>query len=144
MWAETHGRRPGRAHQWQRHFWTHARSGRHVHTGQQRVTLQRVGLAHQTKRCALVIMPSRCYEDVTNRPCIPGPGRVAPLLQLPSALTLPDQSVTERPRSSGSLDKVVTLEESVRQLERGVQSGTLSFHFEVFKMHAGAKQHRGI
>ncbi|XP_056902411.1 tyrosine-protein phosphatase non-receptor type 3 isoform X2 [Takifugu flavidus] len=59
-----------------------------------------------------------------------GSGRVAPLLQLPSALTLPDQSVTERPRSSGSLEKVVTLEESMRQLERGVQSGTLSFHFE--------------
>lgn len=76
--------------------------------------------------------------------CVPGSGRVAPLLQLPSALTLPDQSVTERPRSSGSLEKVVTLEESMRQLERGVQSGTLSFHFEVFKIHAGEKQRRGI
>lgn len=38
----------------------------------------------------------------------------------------------------------MTLEESMRQLERGVQSGTLSFHFEVFKIHAGEKQRRGI
>uniref|UniRef100_H3DLY7 protein-tyrosine-phosphatase n=1 Tax=Tetraodon nigroviridis TaxID=99883 RepID=H3DLY7_TETNG len=61
-----------------------------------------------------------------------GPGRVAPLLQLqlPSALTLPDQSATERLHSSGPSGKVVTLEESMRQLERGTQSGTLSFHFE--------------
>lgn len=88
-----------------------------------------------------------CSHAVWRRslwPCAPGPGRVAPLLQLPSALTLPDQSVTERPLSSGSLEKVVTLEESMKQLERGTQSGTLSFHFEVFEIHSGAKHCKGI
>lgn len=38
----------------------------------------------------------------------------------------------------------MTLEESIRQLDRGIQSGTLSFHFEVFKMYSGAKQCREI
>uniref|UniRef100_A0A8C4GHX6 protein-tyrosine-phosphatase n=1 Tax=Dicentrarchus labrax TaxID=13489 RepID=A0A8C4GHX6_DICLA len=32
--------------------------------------------------------------------------------------------------SSGQSERVTTLEESVRQLERGIQSGTLCFHFE--------------
>lgn len=134
MRAEAHGGRPGRAHQRQRHFRTHARPGGHVHTGQQRVPLQGVGLAHQTERCVFAFV-ARCGRGArrpTKRPCVPGPGRVAPLLQLPSALTLPDQSATERPRSIGSMEKVVTLEDSMRRLERGVQSGTLSFHFEVF------------
>uniref|UniRef100_A0A8P4GNF2 protein-tyrosine-phosphatase n=1 Tax=Dicentrarchus labrax TaxID=13489 RepID=A0A8P4GNF2_DICLA len=58
-----------------------------------------------------------------------GPGRVAPLLQLPPALTLTGQSQGS-PQSSGQSERVTTLEESVRQLERGIQSGTLCFHFE--------------
>ncbi|XP_075868988.1 tyrosine-protein phosphatase non-receptor type 3 isoform X2 [Nelusetta ayraudi] len=66
-----------------------------------------------------------------------GPGRVAPLLQLPSALTLSDQS--EQSHSSGPSERVVTLEESMRQLERGIQSGTLSFHFEnLYRRKPGA------
>lgn len=59
-----------------------------------------------------------------------GPGRAAPLLQLPPALTLNVQSQEEKPRSPGQAERVATLEESMRQLERGVQSGTLCFHFE--------------
>ncbi|KAM8734043.1 tyrosine-protein phosphatase non-receptor type 3 isoform 1-T2 [Acanthopagrus schlegelii] len=59
-----------------------------------------------------------------------GTGRVAPLLQLPSALTLTGQSQGDKPHSPGQSGRVTTLEESVRQLERGIQSGTLSFHFE--------------
>uniref|UniRef100_A0A674DHR3 protein-tyrosine-phosphatase n=1 Tax=Salmo trutta TaxID=8032 RepID=A0A674DHR3_SALTR len=43
-------------------------------------------------------------------------GRVAPLLQFPSALSLTEQGQT--------------LEESMKQLERGIQTGTLTFHFE--------------
>ncbi|XP_033958621.1 tyrosine-protein phosphatase non-receptor type 3 [Pseudochaenichthys georgianus] len=58
-----------------------------------------------------------------------GPGRVAPLLQLPPALTLTCQSQGGRPSPSPS-ERVTTLEESMRQLERGIQSGTLCFHFE--------------
>ncbi|XP_078109108.1 tyrosine-protein phosphatase non-receptor type 3 isoform X3 [Sander vitreus] len=58
-----------------------------------------------------------------------GPGRVTPLLQLPSALTLTSQSQGDKP-SPGQLERVTTLEESMRQLERGIQSGTLCFHFE--------------
>ncbi|KAG8010076.1 Tyrosine-protein phosphatase non-receptor type 3 [Nibea albiflora] len=61
---------------------------------------------------------------------INGPGRVAPLLQLPPALTLTGQSQGDKPQSAGQSERVTTLEESVRQLERGIQSGTLSFHFE--------------
>ncbi|XP_051813369.1 tyrosine-protein phosphatase non-receptor type 3 isoform X3 [Acanthochromis polyacanthus] len=59
-----------------------------------------------------------------------GPGRAAPLLQLPPALTLNVQSQEEKPRSPGQAERVATLEESMRQLERGIQSGTLCFHFE--------------
>ncbi|XP_023118336.2 tyrosine-protein phosphatase non-receptor type 3 isoform X1 [Amphiprion ocellaris] len=59
-----------------------------------------------------------------------GPGRAAPLLQLPPALTLNIQSQEEKPRSPGQAERVATLEESMRQLERGIQSGTLCFHFE--------------
>ncbi|XP_032375365.1 tyrosine-protein phosphatase non-receptor type 3 isoform X2 [Etheostoma spectabile] len=58
-----------------------------------------------------------------------GPGRMAPLLQLPSALTLTSQSQGDKP-SPGQSERVTTLEESMRQLERGIQSGTLCFHFE--------------
>ncbi|GAA6220706.1 tyrosine-protein phosphatase non-receptor type 3-like [Lates japonicus] len=59
-----------------------------------------------------------------------GPGRVAPLLQLPPALTLTGQSQGDKPQSPGQSERVTTLEESMRQLERGIQSGTLCFHFE--------------
>lgn len=58
-----------------------------------------------------------------------GPGRVAPLLQFPPTLSLTSQS-QEKPQSPGQSERVTTLEESMRQLERGIQSGTLSFHFE--------------
>ncbi|KAK9513771.1 hypothetical protein VZT92_027277 [Zoarces viviparus] len=58
-----------------------------------------------------------------------GPGRVAPLLQLPPALTLTGQSQGDR-LSPGQSERVTTLEESIRQLERGIQSGTFCFHFE--------------
>lgn len=124
------------------------------HTHDQVVMFIRASRESHSRELALLIRRrgaglSLCQPDVllarySHYYCIPGSGRVAPLLQLPSALTIPDQSVTERPRSSGSLEKVVTLEESMRQLERGVQSGTLSFHFEVFKIHVGEKQCRGI
>ncbi|XP_028281177.1 tyrosine-protein phosphatase non-receptor type 3 isoform X1 [Parambassis ranga] len=59
-----------------------------------------------------------------------GPGRVAPLLQLPPTLTLTVQSQEDKLQSPGQLERVTTLEESMRQLERGIQSGTLCFHFE--------------
>ncbi|XP_038146952.1 tyrosine-protein phosphatase non-receptor type 3 isoform X2 [Cyprinodon tularosa] len=60
-----------------------------------------------------------------------GPGRVMPQLQLSFAalsLTIPAQE--NKPQSPGQLDRAATLEESMKQLERGIQSGTLSFHFE--------------
>ncbi|KAM7383508.1 hypothetical protein PAMP_003154 [Pampus punctatissimus] len=59
-----------------------------------------------------------------------GPGRVAPLLQLPPALTLTSQSQGDKAQSPGQSERVATVEESMRQLERGIQSGTLCFHFE--------------
>ncbi|XP_030014144.1 tyrosine-protein phosphatase non-receptor type 3 isoform X3 [Sphaeramia orbicularis] len=59
-----------------------------------------------------------------------GPGRVAPLLQLPPALTLTGQSQGDKQQSPGQSGRVTTLEESMRQLERSIQSGTLCFHFE--------------
>ncbi|XP_041843632.1 tyrosine-protein phosphatase non-receptor type 3 isoform X2 [Melanotaenia boesemani] len=59
-----------------------------------------------------------------------GPGRVAPLLQLLPTLTLTDQSQEKNPQSPGQSEQVKTLEESMRQLEKGIQSGTLCFHFE--------------
>ncbi|XP_067366759.1 tyrosine-protein phosphatase non-receptor type 3 isoform X1 [Channa argus] len=59
-----------------------------------------------------------------------GPGRVAPLLQLPPALTLTAQPQEDKPHSPSQSERVTTLEESMRQLERGIQSGTLCFHFE--------------
>ncbi|XP_071325241.1 tyrosine-protein phosphatase non-receptor type 3 isoform X2 [Trachinotus anak] len=59
-----------------------------------------------------------------------GPGRLAPLLQLPPALTLTSQSQGDKVQSPGQSERVTTLEESMRQLERGIQSGTLCFHFE--------------
>ncbi|XP_034466453.1 tyrosine-protein phosphatase non-receptor type 3 isoform X1 [Hippoglossus hippoglossus] len=59
-----------------------------------------------------------------------GPGRVLPLLQLPPALTLTGQSPGDKVQSPGPSERVTTLEESMRQLERGIQSGTLCFHFE--------------
>ncbi|KAK0147867.1 Tyrosine-protein phosphatase non-receptor type 3 [Merluccius polli] len=59
-----------------------------------------------------------------------GPGRVAPLLQFPPALSLTGQSQADKPLSPGQAERASTLEDSMRQLERGLQSGTLSFHFE--------------
>ncbi|XP_056142402.1 tyrosine-protein phosphatase non-receptor type 3 isoform X2 [Lampris incognitus] len=59
-----------------------------------------------------------------------GSGRVAPLLQFPPALSLAGQSQGDKPQSLGQSEWVSTLEESMRQLERGIQSGTLCFHFE--------------
>uniref|UniRef100_A0A087YGR2 protein-tyrosine-phosphatase n=1 Tax=Poecilia formosa TaxID=48698 RepID=A0A087YGR2_POEFO len=44
------------------------------------------------------------------------------------SLTIPPQE--NKPQSPGQLERVTTLEESMKQLERGIQSGTLSFHFE--------------
>uniref|UniRef100_A0A3B5N011 protein-tyrosine-phosphatase n=1 Tax=Xiphophorus couchianus TaxID=32473 RepID=A0A3B5N011_9TELE len=44
------------------------------------------------------------------------------------SLTIPAQE--NKPQSPGQLERVTTLEESMKQLERGIQSGTLSFHFE--------------
>ncbi|KAJ3598141.1 hypothetical protein NHX12_001655 [Muraenolepis orangiensis] len=61
---------------------------------------------------------------------INGPGRVAPLLQLPPALSLTGQSQAACPASPGQAERANTLEDSMRQLERGLQSGTFSFHFE--------------
>uniref|UniRef100_A0A6Q2YD83 protein-tyrosine-phosphatase n=1 Tax=Esox lucius TaxID=8010 RepID=A0A6Q2YD83_ESOLU len=70
-----------------------------------------------------------------------GPGRVAPLLQFPSALSLtgqshadalllPGQSHTDALLLPGQSERGQTLEESMKQLERGLQTGTLTFHFE--------------
>uniref|UniRef100_A0A3Q3EC17 protein-tyrosine-phosphatase n=1 Tax=Labrus bergylta TaxID=56723 RepID=A0A3Q3EC17_9LABR len=59
-----------------------------------------------------------------------GPGRVAPSLQLPPALTLSGESQGDKSLSSGQSERVTTVEESMKQLERGIQSGTLCFHFE--------------
>ncbi|XP_054903710.1 tyrosine-protein phosphatase non-receptor type 3 isoform X2 [Poeciliopsis prolifica] len=60
-----------------------------------------------------------------------GSGRVMPQVQLPLAavsLTVPPQE--NKPQSPGQQEQVTTLEESMEQLERGIQSNTLSFHFE--------------
>ncbi|CAJ1062205.1 tyrosine-protein phosphatase non-receptor type 3 [Xyrichtys novacula] len=59
-----------------------------------------------------------------------GPGRAAPLLQLPPTLTLTGISQGDKSPSSTQSERVTTLEDSMRQLERGIQSGTLCFHFE--------------
>eukprot|EP00063_Salmo_salar_P082720 XP_014057555.1 PREDICTED: tyrosine-protein phosphatase non-receptor type 3-like [Salmo salar] len=59
-----------------------------------------------------------------------GPGRVAPLLQFPSALSLTGQSHGEPLLLPGQSEQGQTLEESMKQLERGIQTGTLTFHFE--------------
>ncbi|CAL8290819.1 unnamed protein product [Merluccius merluccius] len=40
------------------------------------------------------------------------------------------QSQADKPLSPGQAERASTLEDSMRQLERGLQSGTLSFHFE--------------
>lgn len=57
---------------------------------------------------------------------------MAPLLLLPPALTLSGQSQGNKAQSPVQSEQVTTLEESMRQLERGIQSGTLCYHFEVF------------
>uniref|UniRef100_A0A8C7H6K6 protein-tyrosine-phosphatase n=1 Tax=Oncorhynchus kisutch TaxID=8019 RepID=A0A8C7H6K6_ONCKI len=57
-------------------------------------------------------------------------GRVAPLLQFPSALSLTGQSHGDPLLLPGLSEQGQTLEESMKQLERGIQTGTLTFHFE--------------
>ncbi|XP_053743192.1 tyrosine-protein phosphatase non-receptor type 3 isoform X1 [Synchiropus splendidus] len=59
-----------------------------------------------------------------------GPGRPAVLLQLPPALTLNTQLQGDKPHSPSQSEQVITLEESMKQLDRGIQSGTHCFHFE--------------
>ncbi|KAM9723833.1 tyrosine-protein phosphatase non-receptor type 3 isoform 1-T4 [Menidia menidia] len=59
-----------------------------------------------------------------------GSGRATPLLQLLPSLTLTNQSQENTPQPAGHFEQVKTLEDSMRQLERGIQSGTLCFHFE--------------
>uniref|UniRef100_A0A8C7H7I3 protein-tyrosine-phosphatase n=1 Tax=Oncorhynchus kisutch TaxID=8019 RepID=A0A8C7H7I3_ONCKI len=56
--------------------------------------------------------------------------RVAPLLQFPSALSLTGQSHGDPLLLPGLSEQGQTLEESMKQLERGIQTGTLTFHFE--------------
>uniref|UniRef100_A0A8C8M0H5 protein-tyrosine-phosphatase n=1 Tax=Oncorhynchus tshawytscha TaxID=74940 RepID=A0A8C8M0H5_ONCTS len=56
--------------------------------------------------------------------------RVAPLLQFPSALSLTGQSHSDPLLLPGQSEQGQTLEESMKQLERGIQTGTLTFHFE--------------
>lgn len=74
-----------------------------------------------------------------NCPSKTGPGRGTPLLHSLPTLTLNIQPQEEKPRSPGPSERPPTLEESMRQLERGIQTGSLCFHFEVFKMQIGAE-----
>uniref|UniRef100_A0A3P9JL48 protein-tyrosine-phosphatase n=1 Tax=Oryzias latipes TaxID=8090 RepID=A0A3P9JL48_ORYLA len=70
-----------------------------------------------------------------------GSGRLAPSLQLPPTLTLTIPSHDSKPQSPGQSERVKTLEESMRQLERGIQSGTLCFHFEnLYRRKPGMSQ----
>ncbi|XP_061531260.1 tyrosine-protein phosphatase non-receptor type 3 isoform X2 [Phycodurus eques] len=59
-----------------------------------------------------------------------GPGRAAALLLPSPALALAAPSRGDAPPSPGRSGRVATLDESMRLLERGIQSGTLCFHFE--------------
>ncbi|XP_039475610.1 tyrosine-protein phosphatase non-receptor type 3 isoform X2 [Oreochromis aureus] len=59
-----------------------------------------------------------------------GPGRGPPLLHSLPTLTLNIQPQEEKPRSPGLSERPPTLEESMRQLERGIQTSSLCFHFE--------------
>uniref|UniRef100_A0A3P8P3M7 protein-tyrosine-phosphatase n=1 Tax=Astatotilapia calliptera TaxID=8154 RepID=A0A3P8P3M7_ASTCA len=59
-----------------------------------------------------------------------GPGRGTSLLHSLPTLTLNIQPQEEKPRSPGPSERPPTLEESMRQLERGIQTGSLCFHFE--------------
>lgn len=68
----------------------------------------------------------------------PGSGRAAPIQLQPPTLTLNIQS--QENKSPGYSERVTTLEESIRSLERGIQSGTLCFHFEVFKVCVTAEE----
>ncbi|XP_029360195.1 tyrosine-protein phosphatase non-receptor type 3 [Echeneis naucrates] len=87
------------------------------HTHDQVVMFIRASRESHTRELALLIRRK-------------GPGRMPPLLQLPPALTLTGQLQGDRVQSPVQLGCVATLEESMRQLERGIQSGTLCFHFE--------------
>ncbi|KAK7886774.1 hypothetical protein WMY93_026395 [Mugilogobius chulae] len=67
-----------------------------------------------------------------------GAARVLPQLQLPPTLTLTGLSQGNKPHSPVQSEAVTTLEESMRQLERAIQSGTLCFHFEnLYKRNPG-------
>ncbi|XP_030606564.1 tyrosine-protein phosphatase non-receptor type 3 isoform X2 [Archocentrus centrarchus] len=59
-----------------------------------------------------------------------GPGRATPLLHSLPTLTLNIQPQEDKPRSPGPSERPPTLEESMRDLERGIQTGSLCFHFE--------------
>uniref|UniRef100_A0A8C6V1B3 protein-tyrosine-phosphatase n=1 Tax=Neogobius melanostomus TaxID=47308 RepID=A0A8C6V1B3_9GOBI len=59
-----------------------------------------------------------------------GASRALPLLQLPPALSMTGQSQEDKVHSPVQSEQATTLEESMRQLERSIQSGTLCFHFE--------------
>uniref|UniRef100_A0A8C7XJL3 protein-tyrosine-phosphatase n=1 Tax=Oryzias sinensis TaxID=183150 RepID=A0A8C7XJL3_9TELE len=60
---------------------------------------------------------------------------------LPPTLTLTIPSHDSKPQSPGQSERVKTLEESMRQLERGIQSGTLCFHFEnLYRRKPGMSQ----
>ncbi|XP_062322056.1 tyrosine-protein phosphatase non-receptor type 3 isoform X2 [Osmerus eperlanus] len=60
----------------------------------------------------------------------PGPGRVGSFLQFPPALSLTGQSHGDKLPSPSQPERVDSLLESMKQLERGLQTGTLTFHFE--------------
>ncbi|KAJ8004931.1 hypothetical protein DPEC_G00141410 [Dallia pectoralis] len=59
-----------------------------------------------------------------------GPGRVAPVFEFPAPLSLTGQSRTDSLLIPGQSERGQTLEQSMKQLEAGIQTGTLTFHFE--------------
>ncbi|KAM6909905.1 tyrosine-protein phosphatase non-receptor type 3 isoform 1-T2 [Xenentodon cancila] len=85
------------------------------HTHQQVVMFIRASRESHSRQLALLIRRK-------------GSGRAAPVLQQPPTLTLNIQS--QENKSPGQWERVTTLEESMRLMERGIQSGTLCFHFE--------------
>lgn len=98
-------------------------NGRDVseHTHDQVVMFIRASRESHSREVALLIR---------RKANLPGPGRVGPLLQFPSALSLTGQSQGDKLPSPVQSDQVDSLEESMKQLERGLQTGTLTFHFE--------------
>lgn len=95
---------------------------------------------HVIQVCTLSVMFQWIFITALNCPSSKtGPGRGTPLLHSLPTLTLNIQPQEEKPRSPGPSERPPTLEESMRQLERGIQTGSLCFHFEVFKMQIGAE-----